>query len=144
MRRKYIIILVLFIVIVLLFAYKKYTYSFEFTDGVFFKGPLKSPTGKYTANAYYHTYGGAAGGVNVWVELTYNNEKNKIKTVYYSDAKSDFSMEWKGKDRLFIKNEEPDLPSENRSIELEIGKDIYDDSGAACSSWKMKDAYETC
>jgi len=144
LKRKYKLLLALFIVIVLLFVYNKYTYSFEYTDGEFFKGPLKSPTGKYTANAYYQTYGGAAGGVNVWVNITFNNEKKKIKTVYYSDAKSNFWMQWKGKETLFINNDEPDLPSENRSIELKIGKEIYDSSGAVCSSWKMKDEYETC
>lgn len=63
-------------------------------------GPVISPTEEYTANAYYEQYGGAAGGVNVWVEITNNNEKNKGHIVYYSDAKSNFSMEWMNEDTL--------------------------------------------
>lgn len=107
-------------------------------------GPVTSPTDEYTANAYYEPYGGAAGGVNVWVEVTNNKEDNKVHTVYYSDAKSNFSMKWVDKDTLFILNNEPEYPNSNRSMELEIGKEIYDETGLACRSLIMKDEYETC
>lgn len=109
-----------------------------------YKGPVNSPTEKYTANAYYMTYGGAAGGVNLWIEITYNEVDDKIETVYYSDAKSYFSMEWKDENTLYIINEEIKYPNSNRSIELEIGKEIYHESGLVCQSWIMKDQYETC
>ncbi|MEH7237998.1 DUF5412 family protein [Bacillus sp. JJ1562] len=107
-------------------------------------GPVPSPTEKYTANAYYEPYGGAAGGVNVWVEITYNDEENKVKTVYYSDAKSNFSIEWTDEDTLYILNDEPEYPNSNRSIELAIDKEIYHESGLACKSWLMIDKYEKC
>lgn len=107
-------------------------------------GPITSPTEKYTAHAFYEPYGGAAGGVNVWVEITYNNQGNKAETVYYGDAKSDFSMEWIDKDTLYILNDEPEFPNANRNIELEIGKEIYHENGLACKSLLMKDNYETC
>lgn len=109
-----------------------------------YKGPVNSPTEKNTANAYYMTYGGAAGGVNLWIEITYNDVDDKIETVYYSDAKSYFSMEWKDENTLYIINEEIKYPNSNRSIELEIGKEIYHESGLVCQSWLMKDQYETC
>jgi hypothetical protein len=105
---------------------------------------VNSTNEKYTANAYYMNYGGAAGGVNVWVEITYNDENGKPKTVYFSDAKSNFSMEWKDEDTLYIVYEEPEYPKSIRSIELEIGKEIYHESGLACKSLLMKDEYETC
>ncbi|WP_449539109.1 DUF5412 family protein [Ferdinandcohnia sp. Marseille-Q9671] len=126
-----------------LIGYTKYFFTFDNLNGEFFRGPVDSPTGKFTANAYYMTYGGAAGGVNVWVEITYN-EENKRKTVYYSDAKSNFSMVWKDEDTLYIVNEEPTYPNSSRNIELVIGKDIYHDSGLACRSLLMKNEYETC
>lgn len=127
-----------------LFVYTVYFFTFDNLKGEFYKGPVNSPTGKYTANAYYMTYGGAAGGVNLWVEITYNDEDDKIETVYYSDAKSNFYMEWEDEDSLYILNKEPDFPNSNRSIQLIIGKEIYHESGLACQSWLMKDEYETC
>ncbi|MEK4671034.1 DUF5412 family protein [Niallia sp. FSL R7-0271] len=105
--------------------------------------PLSSPTEKYTANAFYELYGGAAGGVNVWIEVT-NNEENKVKTIYYSDAKSTFSMHWKDEDTLYIVNNDPEYPNSNRSIELEVDKEIYHENGLACTSWLMKDEFEQC
>lgn len=127
-----------------IFVYTNYFFSFDNLEGEFYKGPVNSPTEKYTANAYFINYGGAAGGVNLRVEITYNKENDTSKTIYYSDAKSDFSMEWKNENTLYIKNEDPEYPNSNRSIELEVGKEIYHDSGLACQSWLMKDEYETC
>ena len=130
-----------------IYVYKMYFFSFRDIDREFIQkgpGPVTSPTEKYDANAYYEPYGGAAGGVNVWVEITKNLEKNKVKTVYYSDAKSNFSMEWLDEDTLYIVNDDPNYPDSNRSIKLEIGNEIYHENGLACISLLMKDEYETC
>jgi Family of unknown function (DUF5412) len=107
-------------------------------------GPITSPTGEYTANAYYELYGGAAGGVNVWVDITNKNEKNRVQTIYYGDAKSNFSMEWVDENILYILNNDPKYPDSDRSIKLEIGKEIYHENGLACKSLIMKDEYVTC
>lgn len=128
---------------IVFFVYTNYFFTFDNLEGEFYKGPVNSPTEKYTANAYFINYGGAAGGVDVRVDIT-NNEHDKIETVYYSDAKSDFVMEWTSEYTLSIKNEDPEYPNSNRSITLEIGKEIYHDSGLACQSWLMKNDYETC
>ena len=144
MKKSYRIFLFLIVGIVLLFVYNRYTYTFEFKDGEFYNGPVKSPTGEYTATAYYKTYGGAAGGVNIWVEITYNEENDKIKAIYYAQGKSHFLMKWADEDTLDIINQSPEFPSEDRSVELQIGKEIYDESGAACNSIIMKIEYETC
>ncbi|KOS71472.1 hypothetical protein AEA09_00195 [Lysinibacillus contaminans] len=130
-----------------IYIYEMYFFTFREIDREFIQngpGPVTSPTEKYVANAYYEPFGGAAGGVNVWVEITNNIEKNKVQTVYYSDAKSNFSMEWLDEDVLYILNDEPNYPNSNRSIELEIGKEIYHENGLACKSLLMKDDYETC
>ncbi|MCG3419992.1 DUF5412 family protein [Oceanobacillus jordanicus] len=130
-----------------IYLYETYFFTFSDIDRESTQkgpGPLLSPTGAYTANAYYDLYGGAAGGVNLMVKITNNNEKNKMQTVYYSDAKSNISIEWLDEDTLNILNDNPNYPNSNRSIELEIGKEIYHDNGLACKSLLMKDEYETC
>lgn len=87
------------------------------------EGPqlVLSPTGKYTANAYYEPYGGAgpSGGVHVWVEIT-NNE-----------------------DTLSIVNKD-EKPDTDRSIALTVEKEIYHENGLACKSLLMKNKYEKC
>ena len=100
-------------------------------------GPVTSPTEAYAANAYFELYGGAAGGVNVWVEITDHDENNKKKTIYYSDASNNIELEWTNEDTLFIKNEK-------NSMKLNVKKEIYHDRGLACQSWLMKEEYETC
>lgn len=130
-----------------LYIYKVYFFTFSEIDREYVQkgpGPITSPTEAYTANAYYEPYGGAAGSVNVWVEITSNHEKNKVKTVYYSDAKDNFSMEWVDDETLSIVNGESDFHDSNRSIELEVSKEIYHENGLACKSLLMKGKYETC
>lgn len=130
-----------------IYIYEAYFFTFDEIDKEFTQkgpGPVTSPTNAYTANAYYEPYGGAAGGVNVWVEVTYNNEDDKVQTVYYGDAKSTFNMDWLNEDTLKIQNDDPDYPDSDRSINLRIGKDIYHEFGLACQSILMKDEYETC
>ena len=53
-------------------------------------------------------------------------------------------MEWVDEDTLYILNDEHEYPNSNRSIKLEIGKEIYHENGLACKSLLMKDEYETC
>ncbi|WP_416150057.1 DUF5412 family protein [Salipaludibacillus sp. HK11] len=130
-----------------IYTYEMYFFTFNKIDSGSIQkgpGPLTSATEQFTVNAYYEPYGGAAGGVNVWVEITNNNENDKNQTVYYGDAKTDFSLKWVDEDTLCIQNEEPSYPNSNRSIELEIGKEIYHGNGLACKSLIMKDEYETC
>ncbi|WP_252183696.1 DUF5412 family protein [Rossellomorea vietnamensis] len=130
-----------------IYIYEAYFFTFDQINKESMQkgpGPVTSPTDAYTADAYYEPYGGAAGGVNVWVEVTYNNEDHKVQTVYYGDAKSTFNMDWLDEDTLQIQNLDPDYPDSDRSINLRIGKDIYHEFGLACQSILMKDEYETC
>ncbi|OME87764.1 hypothetical protein BK120_00005, partial [Paenibacillus sp. FSL A5-0031] len=49
--------------------------------------------------------------------------------VYHSNANSNFSMEWKDENTLYIVNEEPQFPNSNRSVNLEVEKETYFDGG---------------
>ncbi|ERN53823.1 DUF5412 family protein [Alkalihalophilus marmarensis] len=135
--------------VVLLFSiyiHRVYFFSFDRINDEYTQkgpGPIISPSEKYSVNAYYEPYGGAVGGVNVWVEKT-NHEENKTNIVYYADAKSDFSMQWKDEKTLSIINDEPDYPGSDRSITLNIEKEIYHENGWACKSILMKNTYERC
>lgn len=126
-------------------GYKKYFFTLEHLgQGIYYKGPVYSPNGKYTADSYYKTWGGATGGAHIWVEIT-NNENSEARNIYYSNGKSNFSMEWKDDNVIYIRNDEgPEYPDSDRSIELEIGKEVYDESGRVCDSWIMKNEFETC
>lgn len=136
-----------FVLISSIYIYEVYFFTFKEIDRKSTQkgpGPITSLTGEYTTNAYYELYGGAAGGVNVWVDITNKNEKNRVQTIYYSDAKSNFSMEWVDENILYILNNDPNYPDSDRSIKLEIGKEIYHENGLACKSLIMKDEYVTC
>ncbi|MFT8323014.1 MAG: DUF5412 family protein [Bacillus sp. (in: firmicutes)] len=137
-------ILILLTSLVAYINYFYYTYTFEFENGEIYNSPVHSPNNKYTAQAYFKTYGGAAGGVMMWIEVTHHDDHHRVETIYYSDAKSNFVMEWKDNDTLAIKNEDPEYPQENRNIELKVKKDIYDVMGGACNTPFVKNNYENC
>ncbi|MCD7032678.1 DUF5412 domain-containing protein [Metabacillus sp. GX 13764] len=129
-----------------LFVYRNYFFTFGSLDAKNSQkgpGPVTSPDGKYTANAFYEPYGGAAGGVNVWVDIT-NTDNKKVKTVYYSDAKNNFSLDWKNDNSLTILNDDPEYPNSSRTITLKVDQEIYDENGLACRSLLMKKEYTKC
>lgn len=99
-------------------------FTFDNLEGDYYEGPVESPTGKYSANAFNKTYGGAAGGVNLWVEIT-NHDDSSTKVVYHSEAQRNFSMEWKDGNTLFIRNEVPGYPSSTNSVKLNVEKETY-------------------
>ncbi|TFE00854.1 DUF5412 family protein [Jeotgalibacillus sp. R-1-5s-1] len=124
-----------------LFFYQSYFFTFDQTNGTRYKGPVESPTGDYTATSYFKEYGGAAGGVHVWVDITFHDHDNKDKTIYLSDAKGMFSLSWKDDATLSIVNKDE---FEDTSTLLNVESDIYHDTGLACQSLIIKDEYENC
>lgn len=139
--KKYVVILIVSAVSLFLvyFLYSQFTYEFDSKSGIK-QEELSSPTGKYTAQVYFQSYGGAAGGVNVYVTVIFHLEGEVEKMVYYSDAKSKFNINWIDEDQLSVTN----LGEyEDSSIILTVGKEIYDESGKACSKYSIKKAY-TC
>ncbi|NGZ76658.1 DUF5412 family protein [Saccharibacillus alkalitolerans] len=127
-----------------IFVYLQYFFSFDAIDRSHKQeGPAtSSPAGQYTANAYYEPYGGAAGGVNVWIEVT-DHAENATRTIYYADAKQQFSLNWIDEETLSVTNAD-EYPDSDRSAVLKVRKEIYDENGLACKSLLMKNDYEEC
>lgn len=79
-----------------LYLYGSYFFTFDTinrTDAQAGSDSITSPSHRYTAEAYYEPYGGAAGGVNVWVDVI-DHQSSTVETISYSDAKDRFAMEW--------------------------------------------------
>lgn len=144
MKKRYAFMLFIAISILLLIGYNRYFYSFQAlnNNAVIFSGPTKSPNGEYNASAYYIPYGGAAGGVLYIVEVE-ETQTGKKKTIYSSNHKDIFSMNWKSAEVLKIKNESPEY-NDHRNIELNVKSDIYEESGAACRSLLLIGKFENC
>lgn len=122
--------------------YETQFHPFDRSGGESYMEPLDSPSGRYTASAYYRPYGGAAGGITVWVDVT--EEGGKPKTVYYAEANSRFDVQWADEGLLSVTNEEPGYPESDRSTKLEVEKELYHDTGKACGSFWVKRNYESC
>lgn len=75
----------------------------------------------------WHT-GGTAGGVKLWVEITYKDKIDKTKTVYFSEAKI-ATFQWNGKMKI---------------LRFEVETEIYHDRGLACQSRLMKSCDNSC
>ncbi|KMY44711.1 hypothetical protein AC622_11130 [Bacillus sp. FJAT-27916] len=132
------------VIVSFIYMYEMYFFTFDRIDRERMQngpGPIESPSGRYTANAYYEPYGGAAGGVNVWVEITDHDHQGARKTIYYGNGLSEVDLEWIGDDSLFIQNESSGI---HKSKELNVKTEIYHGTGLACQSLVMKDTYETC
>ena len=127
-----------------IYMYEMYFFTFNRIDRELMQngpGPIESPTGRYTANAYYEPYGSAAGGVNVWVEITDHDHQGARKTIYYGNGVAEIDLEWTADDVLYIQNEATGI---HKSRELNVKNEIYHGAGLACQSLVMKDTYETC
>ena len=88
-----------------IYIYEVYFFTFDDIDKEYIQngpGPVLSPTGDYTANAYYEPYGGAAGGVNMWVEITKHLESDNKKVIYYSTANDSIQIEWVNEKTLLV------------------------------------------
>lgn len=127
-------------------VYHQFFFTFNMIDRESMQEGMEvtSPSGNYTANVYYELYGGAAGGVNVWVEVT-NHENASSKVIYYADAKQNVWISWADDERLSITNTGgSSRENSSRSVVLQVEKEIYHENGLACQSVLMKKQYETC
>lgn len=126
-------------VLLAIFMYINYFFTFESIDRTFMQDaslPATSPNEQYVAKSYYEPYGGAAGGVNMWVEVT-NSVTNSTKVIYYADAKNYVTLQWHDDTTLFVTNA-------NLSKVLNVETEIYHENGLACKSLLMRNSYETC
>lgn len=141
-KKSFLAMLIGVVLVASIYVYKVYFFTFDTIDKTYMQngpGPVLSPDGAYSASAYFEPYGGAVGGVNVWVEITKEAEGDK-KIIYYSDANDNILLDWVDEKRLFITNAGP----YNNSVKLNVEQEIYHDQGLACSSWLMKEEYEKC
>ncbi|AHN24298.1 DUF5412 family protein [Lysinibacillus varians] len=101
--------------------------------------PILSPNGDYSAQVYYDNYGGAIGGVNLIVNIIYHQKHDEEQTIYFSDAKGSVNVNWTADDVLSITNYDEYA---NRNTELVVGKEIYDEQGTACNTYKIRKAFK--
>ncbi|MBD7984296.1 hypothetical protein H9649_06880 [Sporosarcina sp. Sa2YVA2] len=142
-KKSFIAMLIGVVLVASIYVYKVYFYTFDTIDKTYMQdgpGPVLSPDEAYSVSAYFEPYGGAAGGVNVWVELTNRRNDNSKKIIYYSDANDNIQLDWVDENTLFITNAGP----YNNSVKLDVEAEIYHDRGLACRSWLMKEEYERC
>ncbi|WP_332646881.1 DUF5412 family protein [Lysinibacillus sp. 54212] len=139
--KKAITILASILCLILIYIINAYfTYDFQFEGDVKDGAPILSPDGVYAAQIYYENYGGAAGGVNIIVNIIDTKEENKEQTIYFSDAKGSVSVNWVSNTTLAVTNYDEYA---DRSMELIVGKEIYDERGLACYKYQVQKNY-TC
>lgn len=129
----------MFCLVFIYLTYSYFTFEFVYKGDVKYGAPILSPNGAFAAQIYYDNYGGAAGGVNLIVNLI-NLKDNNEQTIYYSDAKGSVNVNWLSHTTLAVTNYNQ---YEDRSVELIVGKEIYDESGGACSTYAVQKKY-TC
>ena len=136
MGRKVCMILILFLLSfigVKLFNY--FTYEFSHTGNTKYGDALISPDGRYAAQMYFDNYGGAAGGVDVIVNIRDLENKSEEQTVYFSDGKGSPLLQWQDSHHLEIQNYNNAV---NRSVILKVPYEIYDEHGKACKVFRVK------
>lgn len=104
---------------------------------------MPSRNGDYTAEIYVVPYGGAAGGVTIWVDVKKTNDSDAsgVKTIYRADYQGHNHLEWESENTLRIENWSE---YSDETMTLNIDDEIYDGRGWACKSLRMKDQYVRC
>lgn len=119
---------------------------------------MPSPNGEYVAEIYGDPYGGAAGGVTMWVDVrsilnvtdssdssdtldTLDTSIANVKTIYRSTFHGNNHLEWEDENKLRIENRNEYA---DETVTLNIHDEIYDGQGWACQSLRMKDQYMRC
>ena len=138
MKKTFQIFLSLLVIFCMYLVYNHFTYEFVHTGDMKDGNPILSPMGDYSAQIYYENYGGAAGGINVIVNIINHKKDNEEHTIYFSDAKGRVALNWTAPDVLAITNVDE---YENRSVELVVEKEIYDELGRACNKYKVEKEY---
>ena len=138
MKKISLFIFMLVLLFGLYLVYNHFTYSFLHKGDIKEGSPILSPNEKYSAQIYYENYGGAMGGVNLIVNIINHQKNDEEQTIYFSDAKGSVNVNWTAPEVLSVTNYDE---YNNRSIELVVGKEIYDEQGNACNAYKVKKAF---
>ncbi|WP_315794944.1 DUF5412 family protein [Paenibacillus sp. BIC5C1] len=138
-----ILIFVLFAAVFLYFWLRPYFSTFDRSKQGDLSYSMPSRNGEYTAEIYGVPYGGAAGGVTIWVDVKKTNALNDsiVKNIYRAEYHGHNHLEWKSENTLRIENWNEYV---DETITLNIDEEIYDGRGWACQSLRMKDQYVRC
>lgn len=137
------LILVLFAAVFLYFWLRPYFSTFDRSELGELSYSMQSRNGDYTAEIYGVPYGGAAGGVTIWVDVKKTNgpEDATVKTIYRAEHHGNNHLEWESENTLRIENWNEYT---DETITLNIDDEIYDGWGWACKSIRMKDQSVRC
>ncbi|MCW3792956.1 DUF5412 domain-containing protein [Paenibacillus sp. LS1] len=137
------LILVLFAALFLYFRLRPYFSTFDRSEKGELSYSMPSRNGEYTAEIYGMPYGGAAGGVTMWVDVKKTNapDDSTVKTIYRAEHHGNNHLEWENENTLRIENWNEYT---DESITLNTDEEIYDGRGWACKSLRMKDQYVRC
>ncbi|WP_405155787.1 DUF5412 family protein [Paenibacillus sp. FSL K6-0108] len=138
-----ILIFVLFAAVFLYFWLRPYFSTFDRSEQGELAYSMSSPDGEYVAEMYGVPYGGAAGGVTIWVDVkkVLSSGMSTVKTIYRAKYHGANHLEWENENTLRIENRNE---YSDDSITLNIDDEIYDSWGWACRSLRMKDQYVRC
>ncbi|MEC0106873.1 DUF5412 family protein [Paenibacillus taichungensis] len=138
-----ILIFVLFSAVFLYFTLRPYFSTFDRSEQGDLAYTMPSPNGEYVAEIYGVPYGGAAGGVTIWVDVKkiVASDVFTVKTIYRAEHHGANHLEWEDENTLRIENWNEYV---DESITLNIDDEIYDGRGWACQSLRMKDQYVRC
>lgn len=131
------------IALILFFTLRPYFSTFDRAGQGELSSSMSSPNGEYTAELYGVPYGGAAGGVTLWVDVkkTGDTSPSGAKSIYRAAFNGSNHLEWESEHTLRIENWNE---YSNETITLDINEEIYDGRGWACKSLLTKDQYVRC
>jgi hypothetical protein len=127
----------------LYFMLRPYYSTFDRSEQGELAYTMPSPNGEYVAEMYGVPYGGAAGGVTIWVDVKkiIAPDVFAVKTIYRAKYHGANHLEWKNENTLRIENRNEYIDD---STTLNIDDEIYDGWSWACRSLRMKDQYVRC
>ncbi|WP_145328532.1 DUF5412 family protein [Paenibacillus xylanexedens] len=131
------------VALMLFFTLRPYLSTFDRSGEGDLSSSMSSPNGEYTAELYGVPYGGAAGGVTIWVDVrkTADSNASNAKSIYRAEYHGGNHLEWESDNTLRIENWSE---YSNETVTLNIDEEIYDGWGWACTSLRTKNQYIRC
>lgn len=91
----------------------------QFYSDLYEESSRHSPNNRFTATVSYATYGGAAGGVQAYVQIQDTHTK-KTKILYSAKALQNVQLQWENEQHLTIMNENS---TSNATMTLDVLND---------------------
>lgn len=127
----------------LFFTLRPYLSTFDRSGEGDLSYSMPSRNGEYIAELYGVPYGGAAGGVTIWVDVrkTGDADATSAKSIYRTEFHGNNHLGWENDHTLRIENWNEYT---NETVTLNIDEEIYDGRGWACKSWRTAGQYVRC